>query len=56
MLPPPEVDLRLLPFPVQMKCQHVQFRREADGDLAETEIKKPEVKTHCPEVQVFTAL
>ena len=58
-MPHPEVvGLIQLPFPVPMRPQHVRLVQEvAVVAPAETDIEiiQPEVETHYPEVQVFTA-
>ena len=59
-MPHPEAVVGLI-FPVPMRPQHVRLVQEvAEVALvapAETEIEiiQPEVETHYPEVQVFTA-
>ena len=61
-MPPPEVmGLIQHPFPVPMRPQHVRLVQEVAAVAlvapAETDIEiiQPEVETHYPEVQVFTA-
>ena len=62
-MPHPEVVVGLIqhPFPVPMRPQHVRLVQEVAAVAlvapAETDIEiiQPEVETHYPEVQVFTA-